>query len=298
MKELITPKQVARAIGVSESSLKRWCDRGLIPTVRTAGGHRRLPISGVLSYLRETGHEMVRPELLGLPPSSGRGDLAIRRAAELFEAALLASDEEQALQVIFDLYLARQPLSTICDEVVAHAFHNIGDAWQCGDIQVYQERRGCEICSHVLHELRSVLTPPADDAPLAIGATPEGDVYRIPGLMIEMVLRDNGWRAESLGSGLPFESLAAAIDARRPQLFWLSVSNIADESAFLAGYQQLQQTAPPEMALVVGGQALTESLRKKMRYSAFGDNLQRLEDFVRSIRMHKDGKPQSTQADA
>jgi excisionase family DNA binding protein len=65
MKELITPKQVARAIGVSESSLKRWCDRGLIPTVRTAGGHRRLPISGVLSYLRETGHEMVRPELLG-----------------------------------------------------------------------------------------------------------------------------------------------------------------------------------------------------------------------------------------
>ncbi|MCG8586872.1 MAG: helix-turn-helix domain-containing protein, partial [Pirellulales bacterium] len=134
MKDLITPKQVARAIGVSESSLKRWCDRGLIPTVRTAGGHRRLPISGVLGYLRETDHVLVRPELLGLPPTSGRGDLAVRRAADLFQAALLSSDEQQARQVIFDLYLARQPLSTICDHVVAKAFHNIGDARECGDV--------------------------------------------------------------------------------------------------------------------------------------------------------------------
>jgi predicted site-specific integrase-resolvase len=29
---LLTPKQVARAIGVSESSLKRWCDKGVLPT--------------------------------------------------------------------------------------------------------------------------------------------------------------------------------------------------------------------------------------------------------------------------
>ena len=38
MNELVSPKQVAHAMGVSESSLKRWCDQGLIPTVRTAAG--------------------------------------------------------------------------------------------------------------------------------------------------------------------------------------------------------------------------------------------------------------------
>jgi excisionase family DNA binding protein len=284
MKDLITPKQVARAIGVSESSLKRWCDRGLIPSVRTAGGHRRLPISGVLKYLRETQHPLVRPELLGLPPTSGQGKLVVERAADLFQGALLSGDEQQARQVIFDLYLAGQPLSSICDQVIATAFHNIGDAWHCGDVHVYQERRGCEVCSHVLHELRAVLAPAELDAPLAIGATPEGDVYRIPGLMIEMVLRDNGWRAESLGSGLPFDSLAAAIEAQQPQLFWLSVSHVADEAAFLAGYQQLQLSAPDTTAMVVGGRALTDSLRQQMRYSAFGDTLQHLENFVRTLR--------------
>ncbi|OYW17913.1 MAG: hypothetical protein B7Z55_11620, partial [Planctomycetales bacterium 12-60-4] len=66
-RELLTPKQVAVAIGVSESSLKRWCDRGILPTVRTAGGHRRIPTSGVLKFLQQSGHPLVQPEVLGLP---------------------------------------------------------------------------------------------------------------------------------------------------------------------------------------------------------------------------------------
>ncbi len=45
MKQLLTPKQVARAIQVSESSIKRWCDRGTIPAEYTAGGHRRIPLA-------------------------------------------------------------------------------------------------------------------------------------------------------------------------------------------------------------------------------------------------------------
>ena len=48
MKKLISPKQVARAIGVSESTLKRWCDRGLIPMTKTAGGHRRMEVEAVV----------------------------------------------------------------------------------------------------------------------------------------------------------------------------------------------------------------------------------------------------------
>jgi MerR family transcriptional regulator, light-induced transcriptional regulator len=79
MHEHLTPKQVARAIGVSEASLKRWCDKGLIHSVRTAGGHRRLPLADVMSFLRKSGHPLVSPEVLGLPAVSSRGALAARR---------------------------------------------------------------------------------------------------------------------------------------------------------------------------------------------------------------------------
>ena len=38
---LLTPGEVARRMGVSVSTLRRWEDRGLIDAHRTAGRHRR-----------------------------------------------------------------------------------------------------------------------------------------------------------------------------------------------------------------------------------------------------------------
>lgn len=67
---VLSPKQVARAIGVSEASLKRWCDKGKLTLTKTAGGHRRLHVSSVLRFLKDSGRELVRPEILGLPPST------------------------------------------------------------------------------------------------------------------------------------------------------------------------------------------------------------------------------------
>jgi MerR family transcriptional regulator, light-induced transcriptional regulator len=60
--QLLSPKQVARALGVSESSLKRWCDQGLIATVRTAGGHRKMASAEVMRYIREHNLPLVSPE--------------------------------------------------------------------------------------------------------------------------------------------------------------------------------------------------------------------------------------------
>lgn len=284
MKKLVTPKQVALAIGVSESSLKRWCDQGIISTIRTGGGHRRLPIDAVVEFLRTNRHPLVRPEVLGLPTAVGQGDRVIDRAGEHFHESLLAGDEEQCRRIAFDLFLARHRLAVICDRVFAAAFHQVGQGWQCGGVEVYQERRACEIMLRVLEELRQTLpsNPPA--APTAIGGTPEGDFYSLPAKMVEVVLLESGWKAQSLGSSLPLASLQSAIVALRPRLFWLSVSHLADRQAFLEQFTALYRSARQIGSLVVvGGRALNEALRTEMQYSAYGDNLQHLESFLGSL---------------
>lgn len=281
---LLTPKQVARAMGVSESSLKRWCDRGLIRNVRTAGGHRRLPVSGVLEYLRSSQQTLLHPEVLGLPATSGQTERTVERGRELLTEALLEGDEERCRHIVLDLFLAGQSVSTLCDHLFAESFVEIGERWACGEADVYQERRACEICVRILLEIRQALPPVAADAS-AIGGTLSGDHYMLPTTMAEVVLRDNGWDARSLGTGLPVESAVSAVRRLRPRLFWVSVSHIEETARFLHDLPALSEaTSETGTALVVGGRALTEDIRQQLDFSAHGDTMQHLESFARTLR--------------
>ncbi|MCO6436865.1 MAG: cobalamin-dependent protein [Phycisphaerae bacterium] len=259
MKETLTPKQVARAIGVSEASLKRWCDKGLLPTTRTLGGHRRLPLAGVIQFIREQGHEVVRPEVLGLPVTSGQGTLALARAARGVREGLAEGDEERVRGAVFNLYLAQHRLTSICDNVLAPAMAEMGTSWEHGDAEVYEERLACEISLRLLHEFRLMLPTPPLSAPLAIGGTLSTDPYMLATAMVEVILRDAGWRAESLGVGLPTETLRAAIAQRRPRLVWFSLSTPESVNELRGGWSHIRAEAESVGALVVvGGRALTD----------------------------------------
>ncbi|WP_417382641.1 helix-turn-helix domain-containing protein [Gimesia sp.] len=283
MNEFLTPKQVSRAIQVSESSVKRWCDKGIIPTQYTGGGHRRIALSELIEFLRSSKHQLIRPEVLGLPATTGQTVWVIDRATDQFTDALLKGDEEQCRQIILDLYLAEHCISSICDLVFAKAFSIIGDRWVCGDAEVYQERYGCEVSLRVLHELRTLIPHPPAEAPVAIGGTPEGDLYSLPTTMVELVLRDTKWNALSLGTNLPFATLGAAIKQHRPRIFWLSVSYIKKEPEFIQKYTELYDEFGLDVAFVVGGRAMTESIRQQIQYSAFCDNVRHLESFAQTI---------------
>ena len=273
----ISPKQAARALGVSESSLKRWCDRGLLKTARTAGGHRQLTTAEVLSFAKSHQYSLQYPEILGLPAVAPQSGLALRRAVDLLTDALLAGDETQARRIVFDLYLGKHKLSAILDQVIAPALKAIGNQWECHQAEIYQERRGCQIASRILLELCQLqLTPKSRFK--AIGGTFEGDHYQIPTLMVELILRESSWQATSLGTGIPVTSFLKAIEQTKPQIFWLSVSFISDPVAFLKDFVKLSDACLQSgVALVVGGRELTPELRQKMTYSTFCDTMQQLE---------------------
>lgn len=281
--DLVSPKQVARAIGVSESSLKRWCDQGLIQTVRTVGGHRKMPTADVLRFVRERGHPLVLPELLGLPAVSDRAPLGLERGKTQLIDALLAGDEPLARQIFFDLYLAKHALSVIFDEVIAEVFREIGQRWVCQEADVYQERRGCEVTLRLLFEVRKMQKSP-DRRWIAMGGSMEGDLYALPSAMAELVLREVGFQATSLGNSIPFASLIKAVEKTRPHLFWLSVSFLRTGLDFVNEFGELARACTDTgTALVVGGRALTEELRHQITYSAYCDTMQHLEAFARTL---------------
>jgi len=278
MNQFFSPKEVAAAMGVSESSLKRWVDKGLIQAEKTGGGHRRLQLDSVLHYARDAGKSITRPELFGLPAGLGTTSLNGDGANNEFQKALAAGDEMTARRVVLDLYMNHTSVATICDTLITPAFQKIGDLWHCGSIEVYEERRACETCSRVMHELRRAVGTGKIDGPVAMGGTLDGDPYTLAACMSELVLRDCGWRANSLGNMLPFETLRKAVERDRPRLMWLSVTSIRDVDRFIASFNVLFDTATSfNSAIAVGGQALTAEIRRLLRYTTYCDNFRHLE---------------------
>lgn len=276
--ENFSPKQVARAIGVSESSLKRWCDRGLIPTICTAGGHRRLPIQGVLDFIKSTHRQLEHPEVLGLPSPLGGKRRSLSGSSEELVQLLIAGDEPGIRRLLMDMFLDHHRVSLIGDQVLQPAFAKIGQLWECGDVEFFRERLACRICTRVIDEIRRLITPPPETAPLALGATPTGDWYDLPGSLVELVQRQNGWRSISLGNNLPMETLAEAIEKQQPKLFWLSVSHVADRDMFLRTYPQLISRLGPEVPLLIGGREFNAELQAAFPRAVYCPTLAAMEE--------------------
>lgn len=246
----------------------------------------------IARFCRESGRALAVPEVLGLPAAVGSGTTVFGRAASQFKAALVAGDEEVARRVVLDLYLTKHSIRQIGDEVIAPALRAIGDEWQCGEVAVWQERRGCEIVQRVIFELCRLAPNPTSDAPLALGATLEGDPYRLSTMLCEATLRESGWRAESLGSSLPIPSLIEALGKLQPKLCWVSVSHIDDFDSYVAGLNDLYRaTSAAGIALAIGGRAVDDALCERIRYSVRCGSLDDLHTFAATLGNEVGTKP-------
>lgn len=291
MDDSFTPKQIALALRVSESSVKRWCDRGDIRTDRTVGGHRRIPLGFLLEFLESTNRRIVDPVAIGLEQKGGEPKRVVPikpRAEDMvrqFEQSLLDGDESSCRRIFSSWYSNHDGFASLADDLICPVFCAIGRGWQEGTVDTYQERRGCEITVRLILELRRLVAEPSGLAPLAMGGTPSGDRYQLPTLASEMVFREQGWRTANLGADIPFSSLLSAARKHMPKLFWLSVSHVADEEQFLSEYSLFASRLPKGIILLIGGRALTDRLRPKMVYSAHCDGMRQLAILARTLKM-------------
>jgi excisionase family DNA binding protein len=72
----ITLQAAAATLSISPSRLRRWADDGRIPSVRTAGGHRRFSLAAVRRLAAERG---VRPTVRPVEPPASTADSSPRR---------------------------------------------------------------------------------------------------------------------------------------------------------------------------------------------------------------------------
>lgn len=229
MKSTLSPRELALAIGVSESTLKRWIDAGRIDAQRTAGGHRRVPVEEAVRFLRRSGRAPEKPDQLGLFPLAGRG---LDQTAEQFYELALAGRGAEACRLLLSAWVAGSELAELCDEVLAPTMVRVGEAWDGATAGVYVEHRATSIALQALDRLTPFLdlAPESGAAPVALGGAVAGDPSVLPSLMASAVLTSEGFRTVDLGANTPVQAFAEAVDDVAPTLVWMSVSYLADEA--------------------------------------------------------------------
>lgn len=257
-KTLLSPRDLAEAIGVSESSVKRWADDGRLRAARTAGGHRRIPLREAVRFVRESEAVLVRPGLLELDELRGlEEDRASGGEVDRLYDLLRAGAARETAGLLVSLYLDGWSAARLLDGPVRGAMARLGELWRHDEAGIFLEHRAVDLTIRALVRLRELVPEVREGAPRAVGGAPSGDPYLLPSLGAGLVLAAEGMAAVNAGPETPVSTLELAVRELRPRLVWLSVSAPAKADGLAREIRELldrlPEDGPPDGPLLVLG---------------------------------------------
>lgn len=264
-----TTIEVARLCRVSDATVKRWEEAGLLKSERTSGGHRRFRAEEVARFQREQG--------LGLKQSHG-DESVIRTAKRVrdknFDSAFLQSlingSEEAAANVFITAHLKGKPLTEIIDQEVCPAMREIGEMWHRGEIGIAQEHLATRTVTSALYKLRNALPIPEMANRLAICCAMDGDLHELPTFMSQMALENEGWEVINFGAAMPLYSLVDEITRHSPNLVCISAAVINELERLSRDYKDFREKAVSlEIPVLLGGKFFEDEYVRKRFQSEF-----------------------------
>ena len=277
----LTTKEVARLLHVSEATVKRWADDGLLHSSKTAGGHRRFSTQSIASLRRDKGIGIA--PALSTPPKKGR---AVSLSSSVtFTEVILKGDEKEAGAQLIHAYMEGQSLVALFDKTITEAMHEVGKLWSRGTLTVADEHLASRVVLSALQGLRSVAVPAGPAGMKAICCGIEGDLHELPVHLAEIILETEGWDTRNLGPNTPLFSLREMVTQQRPQLVCISARSIADLDRATSEYVQLRKvTTRLGASVVIGGEGFRDpAIRQRFPSDLYAENFAGLAKFVKTL---------------
>ena len=279
----LTTKDVARLLLVSEATVKRWADDGLLLPQKTVGGHRRFSIESIAHLRREHG---VAPAAQSPTKAAAKKIVPGRLpSAESFSAVLLSDNEAEATAQLIDAYLQNHALASLFDETITKAMHRVGDLWFNGTITIADEHLATRVILSALQKLRSIVVPAQATRLKALSCGIEGDLHELPIHLAEIIFESEGWDISNLGPNTPLFTLRDMVAREKPDLVCISARSIIDLDRATTEYAQLRKVIEKiNGTTVLGGEAFRDSkLRQRFPAEFYAESFRGLATFVKEL---------------
>ena len=277
----LTTKEVARLLHVSEATVKRWADDGVLHASKTAGGHRRFSAQSIANLRREKGIGTAP----ALPQRTKKGRVLSPSSSARLTELLLRGEEKEAAAFLIHAYMEGHSLVTLFDKTITEAMHEVGELWFRGSITVADEHLASRVVLSALQALRGVVVPHEPTGMNAICCGIDGDLHELPVHLAEIVLETEGWNTRNLGPNTPLFSLREMVTQKRPQLVCISARSIADLDRATAEYAQLRKvTGKLGASVVIGGEGFRDpAIRQRFPSEFYAETFVGLAKFVKSL---------------
>ena len=283
MTDSLTTKAVAKLLRVSEATVKRWADSGMLQSDKTVGGHRRFRLNAIARLRRELG---IGPgaDTASRQSAKERGSVILPAPVQ-FADTLLRADETEAGAVLVQAYLSGASLTTLFDETITLAMHHIGELWFKGSITVADEHLATRVVFTALQALSAATMPVQPTGLKAICCGIEGDLHELPVQLARIILESEGWEVQSLGPNTPLFALSEMVSRQRPQLVCISARSISDLDRATAEYSQLRRiTGKLGVSVVIGGEGFRDSVfRERFPSEFYANNFTEFAEFIRAV---------------
>lgn len=216
---LLTTRQVASRLDVSEATVKRWSDSGALACERTPGGHRKFRADEVERLARRL-HGVAVPTSVPSMDVDEVCRLALAGdAVSLYGIAERWMSEGGRLDALFDL-------------VFRPALVQVGDRWAAGTATVADEHTASAAMGEVVNRLADYVTHHPRRG-TAISACLAGEHHGLASRMCGLVLREAGFHALVPGPDTPDDALLALIEESDARVVCLSASCLLSGDASL-----------------------------------------------------------------
>jgi len=279
----LTTRDVAKLLLVSEATVKRWADSGLLLPEKTVGGHRRFSIQSVARLRREQGIARVAQS-----PTKrvAKGIVSAELPSpENFSEVLLSENEAEATATLIDAYLKGHALATLFDTTITNAMHRVGDLWFNGAITIADEHLATRVMLSALQKLRGIVVPGQATGLNAVCCGIEGDLHELPIHLAEIIFESEGWDTSNLGPNTPLFTLRDMVAQKKPDLVCVSARSIVDLDRATTEYAQFRKTIEKiNGATVLGGEAFRDSnFRQRFPAEFYAESFSGLSTFLKEL---------------